>query len=161
MIDKEVFLELAHSQELLRGLETRHLERLAGLAKQVDFDCNQAIFPEIDKHGFFYLILEGSVALELVTAGRPDVLQTLHAGDAAGWPWLLDGRRLAQQLSARALTPTRVTAFDGVQLRAACESDPVFGYAILKALAAVLAKRLDASYLQLLDSYTTPAMIHG
>ena len=160
MINREEFLALAKEQDLLQGFEPRHLERLAGLAKEVRFHRDQIIFREGERHGFFYLIVEGSVVLEIVATGRSVLLQTLHSGDAMAWSSLLDSNKGAH-FEARALAATRALAFDGAQLRAACESDPAFGYAMMKALVGLLAERLDASRMQLLDMYAAPKAIRA
>jgi len=138
------FLENTSYCEFLKGLERRHLERLAGLAKEVRFKEGQVIFREGERHGRFYLLSEGEVALE---AGGSTLVQ-LKPGDAMGWSSLV-GCEGGAHFEARALTPVRALAFDGAQLAAACEADPAFGYFIMKALLGVVTERLDATRLQL------------
>ncbi len=152
MISIQEFIEAAKGQELLKRFEPQHLEKLAGLAREVRFTRNQVIFREGVNPGFFYLILEGSVALEIIATGQSVLFQTLHAGDAMGWSALIDADGGAH-FEARALAPTRTIAFDGAQLRAACESDPAFGYRMTRALLTLVTERLDASRMQLVDMY--------
>lgn len=152
MISIPDFIEAAKGQELLKRFEPQHLEKLAGLAREVRFTRDQIVFREGTHPGFFYLIVEGSVVLEIIATGRSVLLQTLHAGDAMGWSSLVDAEEGAH-FEARALGPTRALAFDGAQLRAACESDPAFGYRMMKALLGLVTDRLDASRIQLVDMY--------
>ena len=152
MISTQEFIELTKDQDVLRAFGPQHLERLAAMARAVDFRRDQIIFREGGQHGLFYLILDGSVGLEIITSRNPVLLQTLHAGDAMGWSSLLDDGRGAH-FEARALTPTRTLAFDGAKLREACEADPAFGYRMMKALLTLITERLDVTRMQLLDMY--------
>jgi len=155
MISTQEFIELTRDQDLLKAFGPQHLERLAALAQEVEFRRDQIIFREGDQHGLFYLILDGSVGLEIITARHPVMLQTLHAGDAMGWSSLLADSRGAH-FEARALTPTRALAFEGAKLRQTCETDPAFGYRMMKALLELITERLDVTRMQLLDMYATP-----
>ena len=159
MISTQEFIELTKDQEVLQAFGPQHLERLAALAREVDFRRDEIIFREGDRHGVFYLILDGSVALEIITARHPVLLQTLHAGDAMGWSALLDAG--GTHFEARALTPTRALAFHGARLRETCDQDPAFGYRMMKALLALLTERLDVTRMQLLDMYATPGDVRA
>jgi hypothetical protein len=62
--------------------------------------------------------------------------------------------RPLEVLRCPALAPVRALAFDGVQLLEACDNDNAFGYAVTRALLKVVARRLHATRIQLLDVYT-------
>ena len=147
MLGIQEFLIYTREHEFLQGLQREHLERLAGLAKEARFKADQVIFREGERHGRFYLLVEGRVVLENTARGGCVPLQQLQAGDATGWSSLVSSSNGAH-FQARALSPVRAVAFDGAQLSAACEADPVFGYFIMKALLGVITERLDASRLQ-------------
>ncbi len=145
-------IESIKDQGLLRNLDPHHVHRLAGLALEAAFEPEQVIFREGDEQGYFYLITSGSVALEIVAPAEPIKIQTIHQGDAMGWSSLLDtGRRRFQ---ARALSPVTAVAFDGAEVRQACEQDSGFGYALMKRLLETVTERIDASRLQI--AQTTP-----
>ncbi|MDQ7859811.1 MAG: hypothetical protein RB149_13505, partial [Armatimonadota bacterium] len=55
--------------------------------------------------------------------------------------------------SARTLQPTRVIVMDAGALHAACEEDHHLGYHVYRTLARVIAGRLKATRMQLLDMY--------
>lgn len=55
--------------------------------------------------------------------------------------------------TAITLSPTRVLAGSGQEIRSLCDADPVFGYEFMREMAAALSKRLVATRLQLLDLY--------
>jgi CRP/FNR family cyclic AMP-dependent transcriptional regulator len=142
------FVQTAKQHELLKRFEPRHLEKLAGLAKEVQFRPNQVIFQQGQKVQFFYLITQGMVVLDSVKGSQRVNVQTLNPGDAMGWSAVSDGDDGAH-FEARAVAPVRAFAFDGGQLRAACESDPVFGYVMMRALLSLVCERLDATRMQM------------
>ena len=148
MIGIPEFFEAAREHELLKRFEPRDLERLAGLAREAEFKPDQTIFRQGEKTGIFYLIIQGSVVLEAGEGDRRMTVQTLHPGDAMGWSAVTDSDDRAH-FAARALEPSRAIAFDGVQLRAACDSHPTFGYVMMKALLSLACERLDATRAQM------------
>lgn len=127
---------------LLRDLDPHHLCKLAGLALEARFDPEHVIFHQGDLTGFFYLIVSGSVELESVDNAGQKHVQTLHAGDAFGWSSMLDGER--KHSLARASSNVVALAFDGRELRTACDQDPEFGYAFMKRLLSIVASRLES-----------------
>ena len=154
MISTEEFIRLTKNQELLKDFGPQHLARLAELAVEVNFHRDQIIFHEGEEHGTFYLILDGTLALEIITARHPVLLQTLHAGDAMGWSSLLGSG--GTHFEARALTSARALAFNGTKLREVCEADTGFGYQMMRALLFLISERLDVTRMQLLDMYAMP-----
>lgn len=160
MISTQDFIQVTKNQDVLKAFAPQHLERLAALAEEVDFHRDQIIFREGERHGIFYLILDGSVGLEIMTARHPVLLQTLHAGDAMAWSSLIDDGTGAH-FEARALTTTRALAFNGIKLREACDADPAFGYRMMKALLSLITERLDVTRMQLLDMYATPGAVRA
>jgi CRP-like cAMP-binding protein len=157
VIGIEEFIESTRGQTILEGFEPQDLERLAALAKEVRFKRDQIVFREAQNHGYFYLILDGRVVLEITAGGHPMSLQTLNAGDAMGWSSLVEPEGGAH-FEARVLSPVRALAFEGARLREACEADPAFGYRMMKALLTLVTERLDASRLQLVDMYAKPGI---
>ena len=57
--------------------------------------------------------------------------------------------------TARAISDAQTIAFSGPQILAICEQNPRFGYEFMKRAALALAKRLNATRLQLLDVFGT------
>jgi CRP-like cAMP-binding protein len=139
--------------------EPRHVERLASLAKEVRFERDQILFREGDDASEFYLIVNGLVALEIAAPGHTFRVQTLFAGDELGWSALLMGR--GKHFQARTLERVDALAFEGSELLAACSEDTSFGYTLMRRLLAVVAERLQATRLQVLDTYSPIAARAG
>ena len=133
------------------GMGGPAIEKLATLARAVGFARNEVIFREGDDCHDFYLVLSGRVALEIVSDGVPHRVHTLSAGDELGWSAVLMGQ--GKYFQARALEQVHALAFEGGDLLTLCERDPAFGYKLMHRLLGVVAERLQATRLQLLDMY--------
>jgi CRP-like cAMP-binding protein len=150
VIDIYDFIEAAKAHDLLSTLEPPYMEKLLGLAKEVRFGRDAVILREDAKPDFLYFILEGKIALEILAQKRRLLVQVLEAGDAMGWSSLMDGVG-SGHFQARSLEPMRALAFEGRQLRAACESDPGFGYNMTKLVLRLVAECLEAARMRLVE----------
>jgi CRP-like cAMP-binding protein len=136
----------------VRALWPDHISRLSEMGSDVCFAPGELIFHDGDHSSFFYLIVAGTVALELASPARPLRIATLYGGEVLGWSSVTGDE--SKQLQARALEPVRAIAFDGARLRHACAEDYGFGFALMRAIASVMAGRLRAVRAQLVESYT-------
>ena len=146
---------LLQDHPFTKGFWPDHVTRLAAMAGEVKFAAGELIFHEGDHSSFFYLLISGNVALEVLPAGRPVRVSTLFAGEVVGWSSVTgdDGK----QFQARALEEVHALAFDGARLRHACEEDYAFGFFFLRAVLNVMSERLHAIRAQLLDIYSPVA----
>jgi CRP-like cAMP-binding protein len=147
-------VETLGSHPFVRGLPATHIEKLAGLAAAARYQDEQVIFRQGDVSNLFCLVISGKIGIEVNAPGHTFRIQTIGEGEVFGWSSVLGGRD--KQFQARALGSVRVLAFDGARLREACESDCSLGYAIMNRLLRVVADRLQALRLQLIDVYTPP-----
>ena len=152
---KESLLATLRHHPFVAEFEPRHIEQLAALAKEVRFERDQILFREGDECSEFYLIVTGLIALEIAAPGHTFRVQTLFAGDELGWSALLMGR--GKHFQARTLERVDALAFEGSELLAACRQDALFGFMLMQRLLAVVAERLQATRLQLLDMYSPVA----
>lgn len=152
MIKSKDVVETLKEHAFLAGFRPEHIDRLAAMANEVHFDRDQIIFRENDESSFFYLIITGKVALEITALGKTLRIQTLRDGEELGWSSVLVTR--GKRFQARALASVHALAFDGARLREACDEDCSFGYALMRRLLSVVAGRLQAFRMQLLDVYS-------
>lgn len=138
--------------QFLEDLPPQLIQPLADVAKVIDFSAGDVIFRQGDLAKTIYLIVSGSVSLEMCATGIGcRQILTVSTGDLLGWSPVLEQQRLAA--TARVLAPAETIQLDGPQVLAICEQDPRVGYAFMKRAALALAKRLNATRLQLLDMY--------
>jgi len=143
---------LLRDHPFLSELEPEYLALLAGCARNVRFREGSFMFHEGEPADQCYLIREGKMALEIAAPGRGSIIvQTLAAGDVAGFSWLLKPHQW--QFDGRAVEPVRAFALDGVCLRGKCAEDPRLGFELMQLVAQLAVRRLQATRLRLLDVY--------
>jgi CRP-like cAMP-binding protein len=152
-------LQVLQQHPFVADFQPAHVQRLAAMARQVQFAEGQVIFHEGDDYGVFYLLTDGMVALEIEAPGHVLRVQTLYGGDEFDWSALLP--HAGKHFQARALTPVTALAFEGEQLLASFKVDPEFGMAFMLQLLGVVSERLRASRVQLLDMYSPEARRAG
>ncbi len=134
----------------LKDLERRFIRLIVGCASNVRFDAGHFLFREGQEANDFYIIRQGKVAVEVFGAERGSInIQTIGEGEILGWSWLVPP--YYWHFDARAVQLTRAIALDGKCLRAKCEEDHDLGYELLKRFCNIVAQRLEATRMQLLD----------
>jgi CRP/FNR family cyclic AMP-dependent transcriptional regulator len=154
-----------HFQSLLaqhpfsKDLRPQQIERLAAQARAATFAPEQILFRSGDDSTEFYLIVSGRLALEMVVGNKVLRIQTLSDGDEFGFSSLITSRPTTFQ--ARALQQVEALAFDANRLLESCRDDPEFGFSLMRQLLLIVSERLDATRLQLMDTYSTVAARAG
>jgi CRP-like cAMP-binding protein len=139
-------------QPFFAGVDAKLIQLIVGCAKNGRFEAGQILFREGDPADQFYLIREGRVAVEAMIPQRGyTTVQTVSAGEVLGWSWLLPPFRW--HYDARVMKLARAIVFDGKCLREKCEQNHDLGFEMLKRMSTVIAGRLEATRLQLLDVY--------
>lgn len=135
-----------------RGLTDDQLDRLCEIASEVRVRAGSFVLREGGAADALYLVLEGTVVLEVHVARRAPVqVETVGSDDILGLHWLFPPRRWV--LDARARDDVRLLKLDAEGLRARLEADPVFGYAVSQRLLREVYERLGRVRLQRLDVY--------
>ncbi|AVZ76705.1 hypothetical protein SLUN_35365 [Streptomyces lunaelactis] len=133
-------------------LAPEHRARLLGTTRDVKFPEGTRIFEEGRPADRFWIIQSGTVTLDIQVPGRsPAVIENLGFGELVGWSWLFPP--YVWQFGAEAMTPVRAQEFDASTVRMMMDADPAFGSAIGNWVGRVLAHRLRAARIRLLDLY--------
>jgi CRP-like cAMP-binding protein len=147
--------ELLLEHPFFADMEEGPRKFIAGCGRNEVFHAGDYLFREGEPADRFFLIRHGSVAVELHVPGHePLQVDTLQGGDIAGWSWLVPPHKWAND--ARATTLVRAISLDGKCLRGKCEEDRSVGYEVFKRFIPVIAGRLSAVRLQLMDVYGDP-----
>jgi len=147
--------QLLQQHPMFEGMSSDYLALIAGCASNERFNAGADIFREGSPADKFYVIRHGAIALEIHLPGRePLVVDTLHEGDILGWSWLVPPYQWF--LDARALQLTRTVSLDAKCLRGKMDADHELGYELYRRFMPVVAKRLQAGRLQLIDMYAKP-----
>jgi CRP-like cAMP-binding protein len=142
--------EAISAHRFAADMKPEHLKRLQEAAMFKQFERDELIFREGEPANRFYLISRGKIALESTgNSESAPLVQFIGEGEVLGWSWLFPP--YYWHFSARAVEPTDAIFFYGTRLRAQCEEDPVFGYELMKRVAAIVIKRLQITRVQLLQ----------
>ena len=125
------------------GLSEPQIDALAVLAREVTFEENEVVLEDGQRSTSFYLVLQGSVVVELRAPRYGVSIQSLGAGRVFGWSSLLDRQDSLFRVRARELT--RVLEINGAQLRQQCFQNPLLGAEIFHRVLHVVAGRVKAT----------------
>jgi CRP/FNR family transcriptional regulator, cyclic AMP receptor protein len=125
------------------GLNEAQIDHLAGIATPVAFEDDEVVLVDGARSNSFYLVLTGSVAVELRTPQFAVRVQALGPGDVFGWSALLDDQDTLFQVRAR--EHTTALQMEGATLRACCKSDPALGSEVFHRILRVVAGRVKAT----------------
>jgi len=136
----------------LQGIADEYLAQIAIVTERLSLPENKLVFREGEAAADVFLVLGGSVSLEICAPGVGcRRILTVGPGELLGWSPLLGQMRFTA--TARTLTPTELLKIHAGQLMTICEHNPRFGYEFMRRAAQALAKRLNATRMQLLDVY--------
>ncbi|TDT42668.1 cyclic nucleotide-binding protein [Streptomyces sp. BK208] len=137
---------------LTAGLPVEHRERLMRVAREVSYAAGARLFEEGGRADRFWIVRTGTVTLDLHVPGRrAAVIESLGHGEMVGWSWHFPP--YLWHLGAEAMTPVRAWELDAEAVRALCAQDPAFGRAVATWVGDVVAHRLHAARIRLLDLY--------
>ncbi len=125
------------------GLAPAQVDLLERLASPVVFEEGDLILVDGQRSAAFYLVISGSVAVELRTPGYAVCVQPLVAGQVFGWSALLNDQDTLFQVRAR--ERTTALRMEGPALQALCRANPPLGLAILERVLRVVAGRVRAT----------------
>ena len=127
----------------LSGFSPGQIACLTAIAGTVVFEENDLVLVDGQRSSALYLLLTGSVAVELRTPAYVVCVEALGPGQAFGWSALLEHQDTVFQVRAR--EQTTAIRLDGARLKALCRSDPALGVEILQRTLAVVAGRVKAT----------------
>jgi CRP-like cAMP-binding protein len=143
--------DLLSAQPVLAGLEAGDLDLMAGCGRNRVVDAGSFLACEGEAADQFFLLRAGRVALEIDSPTGPLVIETISPGQLVGWSWIFPPHRWVYDVEV--LEDAHVIAIDASCLRTKCDSDPAFGYRVMQRFAQIVAERLAATRLRLLDLY--------
>ncbi|MFI8092697.1 Crp/Fnr family transcriptional regulator [Streptomyces sp. NPDC086080] len=140
------------SPSMPRALPSEHRARLMQTAHEVSFPQGARLFEEGGRADRFWVIRTGTVELDMRVPGRrAAVIERLGHNELVGWSWLFSPH--VWQLGAEAATPVRAYEFDAAAVLALYEEDPEMGRDLARWVGDVVAHRLIAARVRLLDLY--------
>ena len=141
-------MTLDHTQTIrkhafVQGLGDAQIASLSELATEVRFEENELILLDGQRSAYFYLLVAGSVAVELRTPRYAVCVEALGPGQVFGWSALLEHQDTLFQVRAR--EGTTALRLDGGALKTKCHAEPELGTEILQRTLQVVAGRVKAT----------------
>jgi CRP/FNR family transcriptional regulator, cyclic AMP receptor protein len=144
----------------LHGMADHHLATLSRACWVAPLRAGHRLFEEGGTAHRFWLLQSGQVALDLHSPGRSGlIVETLGPGDLVGLSWFVQPYQW--QFGATAIQDTVTFELNAIAVRAACEEDPVLGYALLRRVMSAASSRLHATRVRMLDLYGGPGSGQG
>ena len=135
--------ELIGRHKLTKGFCEEEITALAKLATKVEFDEGTLILKEGQLSEHFYLLVAGSVAVELRTPQFNICVQALGPGEAFGWSAVLDHHETLFQIRAR--EPICAVRISGSALTELCRNRSQLGTELLLRTLCLVAGRVKAT----------------
>jgi CRP-like cAMP-binding protein len=149
-----VLLDKVEGLTFCKGMPKDYFARLVAAGELRLFPEGSYLFHEGLHCDHVYLLCDGQVGLEISLPNiGPAELQTVGPGELLGWSPLLGLGWMTA--SAKALVDCQVLALDVRKIEEMVNEDPRFGIELMRRLAVTLARRLNATRLQLLEARCT------
>ena len=155
MSEKVDMIEELGRHPFMKGLSGELVARMAECTDGiVHWNDDEVIFRSGGEADKCYLIRNGEVALEMHSPGVGSrIIQTVARGQVLGWSWLFPPYRWA--FDARVLTPTDAVVLDGAKVRQFLDEERDLGFDLIVRFGGLIAARLQATRLQLMDLYAS------
>jgi CRP-like cAMP-binding protein len=151
MATNDIRQEIANSQ-YFSGLADEAIDFLAANATRKQLGEGKVLFHHGDKAEHFYLLIDGHLSLEIPAIEGPSLeLQDIGPGKVAGWSWLIPPH--IWKFQARARTRIDYLEFDGVAVLAQCETEPRFGYELIKRFSTLMSERLQFARRKMMEEW--------
>lgn len=151
-MDTQTMANVLGKLQFSAALPEQAIQNIAALAELRGIAANTLLFREGAQNDQLMIITIGRVALDMQVPGRGEVrIMSLGPGDIVAWSALIGGGRMTT--SAVAMEDTQLVVVRASDALALCESEPAFGYHLMRQVAHALANRLVATRLQLLDLF--------
>ena len=125
------------------GMEEPQIAALLPLITEVTFLDDELILVDGQHSKAFYLLISGSVAVELRTPRFSVAVQALGPGQVFGWSALLQNQDTLFQVRAR--ERTTALRIESSALQAACQADPTLAAEVFRRTLHVAAGRVRAT----------------
>lgn len=155
-MDRASFFEALAESSFLNGLGGSERRQLAELARPLEVEPGTVLLREGSETAELGIVRSGRVALRLSVPMRGvHTILTVEPGDVFGWSAVVPPYRSTS--TAVATEPTTGVVFPARALREALDSDEELAAALYPRILRSVARRLEATRLQLLDLFAREA----
>jgi CRP-like cAMP-binding protein len=146
--------QMLGSAWLTRDLKPEVIRSLAAIGRVVNVGASELVLEEGDPTDSMAIVIEGRIALRLRVPERGNVtILTVEPGDVVGWSALVPPYRATS--TAVALDRGLLVSFEGEELRRLLAADRSLALEVYPLVLRAVARRLEATRLQLLDMFSS------
>jgi CRP-like cAMP-binding protein len=143
MLGHNTLEDALRTHPFLSRLPENHVAPFAAFAAITTFETDEVVIEDRHSAQACYLLVEGSVAVELATPRLTVCVQTLHSGDMFGWSAFLEHQDTVFRIRAR--EHTTAIRLDGAKLAEVCNRHPDVAAELLRRTLRVVAGRVKAT----------------
>ncbi len=156
MVQIEGLGRLLAEHPFFRDMPDEVREIVVGCCANAHYRPGERLFQEGGGADHFYLIRQGSVAVEVHVPGRPStVVENITEGDIIGWSWLVPPYKWT--FDARAMDQVRAITIDAACLRRKIENNHELGYEMYKRFIPIMGRRIAEARLRIVELTTEAA----
>ena len=145
-------IDAFHGSPFVAGLAPSDRRRLAALATRRDVRPGDVLLNEGAPTAQLGVVLAGRLAIRLAVPGRGSMtVLTVEPGDVFGWSAIVPPFRSTSTVVA--VEPSEVAVVDAVALRTFLDQDEELAAALYPRILRSVARRLEATRMQLLDLF--------
>jgi len=149
-------IEQVHGTMLAAYMGDKYLDEFVSRGTILFCEPDELLFKEGDRNESTYIVVKGQVELFMTVPGRGESrILSLGRGDLVAWSSITGDAIMT--CTAICLQPTTLLRWKSLEIHDQMQFDKEFGFRFMKLTAAVLAKRLVATRLQLLDLFSVPS----
>lgn len=153
MIDKTDIRPTLQSIPWLMDLSQDQLRKLEKISGFRFLEEEEILYREGENDNLLYIVSEGSLGIEIYVPGHGQVrLYNAEPLDIVGWDSMTPVAR-HRITTITALKKSNLIYFDGSALNELCDIDQELGYVIMRRLSNVIATRMLAMRLKLIDLF--------
>jgi CRP-like cAMP-binding protein len=152
-MDKSSLFAFLRETPFFADLADAHLAKLAELCTTTTIPAGQRMLTMGQEARYFSVLVSGEVVLGIARGqGELVPVDRILPHGFLGWSALLPPHRWSYD--AETVQPCEFVLFEGQQIRALCDGDPLFGTAMMTCLAKAIASRLMATRHTLVENYS-------
>lgn len=153
MIDKAEIRPTLQSIPWLMDLSQEQLRKLEKISGFRFLEEGEILYREGENDNLLYIVSEGSLGIEIYVPGHGQVrLYNADPLDIVGWDSMTPVAR-HRITTITSLKKSNLIYFDGSALNELCDTDQELGYVIMRRLSNVIATRMLAMRLKLIDLF--------
>lgn len=138
--------EMLSQNELFAGFSDEQLDAIAEISKEITCNKGEALFREGEKAEFLYILVSGSIAIQVHLTSRPvnvTVAIISQPNQSFAWSGVVSPKHYTA--TAHCQKDSRLVAIEGSKLMEILEQDPEMGFKVMLRISEIISSRLRSS----------------